>query len=234
MSKAADGVIGQVKWNADGLVPAVAQSATDGRVLMLAWMNAEALSLTLTSGYAHYWSRSRGALWKKGETSGHLQAVREVRLDCDGDTVLLKVVQTGAACHTGQPTCFYRVAEGKTLIESDNAGVPSAIIDRVFEVILERKAAADPESSYVAKLFDKGRDTILKKVAEESGEVLLAAKGDDPEQVVYESADLMFHLLIALADAGVRPDGVMAELSRRFGLSGIEEKASRGKDKSIS
>ncbi|MDH4228469.1 MAG: bifunctional phosphoribosyl-AMP cyclohydrolase/phosphoribosyl-ATP diphosphatase HisIE [Nitrospirota bacterium] len=217
-----------VRWNADGLVPAVVQDAADGRVLMLAWMNAESLRLTLSSGYTHFWSRSRKALWKKGETSGHHQRVRELRLDCDGDTLVVKVEQTGPACHTDSPTCFFNLADGagglRDAPESPGLG---PVLEQVYRVILERRAAADPESSYVAKLFAKGTDTILKKVAEEAGEVLLAAKGGTPSELTGEAADLVFHLLVALANGGVTPQDVSAELARRFGMSGIAEKAAR-------
>lgn len=217
-----------VKWNADGLVPAVVQDAADGRVLMLAWMNAESLKRTRTTGYTHFWSRSRQELWKKGETSGNLQQVKEIRLDCDGDTVVVKVDQTGPACHTESPTCFFNLADADgTLSDSPETPGLGPVLEQVFQVILERKASADPKSSYVAKLFDKGTDTILKKVAEESGEVLLAAKGGKPEELTYEAADLLFHLMVAMANGGVTPADLSAELGRRFGTSGIEEKASR-------
>ncbi|MBI5137857.1 MAG: bifunctional phosphoribosyl-AMP cyclohydrolase/phosphoribosyl-ATP diphosphatase HisIE [Nitrospirae bacterium] len=220
----------QVKWNADGLVPAVVQDARDGRVLMLAWMNAESLALTLQTGYTHFWSRSRRELWKKGATSGNLQRVTELRLDCDGDTIVAKVEQDGPACHTGSPTCFFWVADGAgALREAPEAAPLGGVLDRVYQVIEARRAAADPSASYVARLFAKGRDGILKKIAEEAGEVLLAAKGGDPDAVTREVADLLFHTLVAMADAGVRPDDVAAELARRFGTSGIDEKANRQK-----
>ncbi|MDH5527266.1 MAG: bifunctional phosphoribosyl-AMP cyclohydrolase/phosphoribosyl-ATP diphosphatase HisIE [Nitrospirota bacterium] len=217
-----------VKWNADGLVPAIVQDAADGRVLMLAWMNAESLKLTLSTGYTHFWSRSRRQLWKKGETSGNLQQVRELRLDCDGDTLVAIVDQSGPACHTDSPTCFFQLADAHgTLTESPQPQGLGPVLEQVYQVILARKVAADPESSYVAKLFAKGTDAILKKIAEESGEVLLAAKGGQPEELTYEAADLIFHLLVALANGGVTPHDVSAELARRFGMSGIDEKASR-------
>jgi phosphoribosyl-ATP pyrophosphohydrolase/phosphoribosyl-AMP cyclohydrolase len=221
-------LLSQVKWDADGLVPAVAQDADDGRVRMVAWMNAEALEATLATGYAHYWSRSRHALWKKGETSGHVQRVRAVRLDCDGDTVLLQVTQTGPACHTGEETCFFRKAGADgALAESPEGPSLQGVLARLDGVIRARRAAGDPEASYVARLFAKGEDAILKKVAEEAGEVLLAAKDHDPEAVTREAADLLFHLLVALAAADVTPDRVAAELHRRHGTSGLAEKAAR-------
>jgi phosphoribosyl-ATP pyrophosphohydrolase/phosphoribosyl-AMP cyclohydrolase len=222
----------QVKWDADGLVPAVVQDAADGRVLMLAYMNAESLRATLETGYTHFWSRSRRALWKKGETSGHVQRVREVRLDCDGDTVLVKVDQTGPACHTDAPTCFFRAAgEGGALAEAPEAPALDREFVKLYEVIRRRREEADPDASYVARLFAKGDDKILGKVAEEAGEVLLAAKDKDPGAVTREAADLLFHLLVALAASGVGPGDVADELRRREGISGLEEKAGRKRGK---
>jgi phosphoribosyl-ATP pyrophosphohydrolase/phosphoribosyl-AMP cyclohydrolase len=217
----------QVKWDDRGLVPAVVQDVADGRVLMLAYMDRESLAKTVETGYTHFHSRSRGVLWKKGETSGHVQRVREIRLDCDGDTVLIRVDQTGPACHTGAPTCFFRRAEDGELIRDEEAGTLYGELARLFATIEERRAAGDPEASYVAQLFAKGRDHILKKVAEEAGEVLLAAKGGDPKAVTREAADLLFHLLVALAEAGLTPADVAAELRARRGVSGLAEKASR-------
>jgi phosphoribosyl-ATP pyrophosphohydrolase/phosphoribosyl-AMP cyclohydrolase len=217
----------EIKWDARGLVPAVVQDADDGRVLMLAYMDREALAKTVETGFAHFHSRSRGVLWKKGETSGHVQKVREIRLDCDGDTVLVKVDQTGPACHTDAPTCFFRRDEGGALVRDEEAGTLYGELVGLFATIQERRAVGDAEASYTAKLFSKGRDHILKKVAEEAGEVLLAAKGGDPREVTREAADLMFHLLVALAEAGVSPEDVAAELRARRGVSGLTEKASR-------
>lgn len=223
-------LIAAVRWNADGLVPAVVRDHADGRVLMLAWMNAESLGLTLETGFTHFWSRSRQKLWKKGETSGHVQEVRDIRLDCDGDTLLITVAQTGPACHTGSATCFFRRADADgALTEAEEAPAIAGVLVQVYEVIRQRREEGDPESSYVAGLFRKGEDAILKKVAEEAGEVLLAAKDGDPDKVVHEAADLIFHLWVALAAKGVEPDRVAAELDRRFGRSGLAEKAARKK-----
>jgi phosphoribosyl-ATP pyrophosphohydrolase/phosphoribosyl-AMP cyclohydrolase len=220
----------EVKWDGRGLVPAVVQDAGDGRVLMLAYMDKEALAKTVETGFTHFHSRSRGVLWKKGETSGHVQRVREIRLDCDGDTLLMKVDQTGPACHTDAPTCFFRRADDGTdavLIRDEEAGTLYGELARLFATIQERRAVGDADASYTAKLFSKGRDHILKKVAEEAGEVLLAAKGGDPAAVTRESADLLFHLLVALAEAGVSPEDVATELRARRGVSGLAEKAAR-------
>ncbi len=222
-----DALSEEIKWDARGLVPAVVQDANDGRVLMLAYMDKEALAKTVETGFTHFHSRSRGVLWKKGETSGHVQKVREIRLDCDGDTVLVKVDPTGPACHTDAPTCFFRRDDDGTLVRDEEAGTLYGELASLFATIQERRQAGDVDASYTARLFSKGRDHILKKVAEEAGEVLLAAKGGDPKEVTREAADLVFHLLVALAEAGVAPKDVAAELRARRGVSGLTEKASR-------
>lgn len=236
-----------VRWNADGLAPAIAQEARSGRVLTLAWMNRSALSATTSSGYAHYWSRSRRKLWKKGETSGHVQAVREVRLDCDSDAILLIVDQAGGiACHTGHERCFYkRLLQGaweevepvlKPMeSESTDHGSEQALRAEAHEVLralaatIESRKRADARTSYVASLLAGAEDALLKKIGEEATETVLAAKGGDRAHLVAEVADLWFHSLVLLARHGAGPDDVLAELARREGRSGIEEKASRTK-----
>src|SRR5512134_1374497 len=203
-----------VRFDANGLVPAIAQDAVDGQVLMLAYMNAEALARTLDTGLAHYYSRSRGRLWRKGEESGHVQRVRAVLYDCDEDTLLLKVDQEVAACHTGHRSCFFRSLPGMSQGETEDAERRFApeqvyaglgILLDIYGVIQERRLQA-PEGSYVAALFAKGIDQMLKKLAEESAEVLLAAKSGDRSQVAYEMADLWFHSLVVLAEQGIRPE----------------------------
>jgi phosphoribosyl-AMP cyclohydrolase / phosphoribosyl-ATP pyrophosphohydrolase len=241
-----------VRWNADGLVPAVAQAADGGRVLTLAWMNRAALSATVASGYAHYWSRSRRKLWKKGESSGHVQAVREVRLDCDCDAVLLIVDQAGGiACHTGHERCFFKrleesewkdvepvLKDPKAIYGFQQSAVgsqPSATaaaelrhdVLAVLARTIESRKGSDPKRSYVASLLAAGDDTILKKIGEEATEAVLAAKGGDPAHITHEVADLWFHCLVMLARHGLSPDDVLAELQRRHGTSGIDEKAAR-------
>ena len=244
-----------VRWNADGLVPAIAQDADSARVLTLAWMNRAALSATVASGYAHYWSRSRQKLWKKGESSGNVQAVREVRLDCDSDAVLLVVDQAGGiACHTGRARCFFRRLENgewrdvepvlkdpkaiygkhESAVRTHEAATPaaSALRHDVLKALagtIESRMAADPATSYVASLLERGDDAILKKIGEEATEVVLAAKDGDPARITHEVADLWFHCLVMLARHGLSPDDVLAELQRRHGTSGIDEKASRGR-----
>jgi phosphoribosyl-ATP pyrophosphohydrolase/phosphoribosyl-AMP cyclohydrolase len=208
-----------------GLVPAVAVDATTGVVLMVAWMNAEALAATRATGEAHFYSRSRAALWRKGETSGHTLAVRELRIDCDGDTLLLVVDPAGPACHTGKPSCFYRDLDGN---EDDGPrGAPAAVLDRVAKVIAARRHST-AERSYTRALLDGGMPRILAKIAEEHGE-LAAELPEGPEgAIVHEAADLIFHVLVGLAARDVPPAAVWAELARRFGVSGHDEKRSRG------
>lgn len=199
----------EVKFDERGLVPVVVQDAESGQVLTLAYANREALERTLETGYSHFYSRSRQALWKKGETSGHVQEVLEVRLDCDGDAVLYRVRPRGPACHTGEVTCFPRAL-------SDQAPPPplGEVLERVYRQILER-FAQQPEGSYVARLHREGLDRILKKVGEEAGEVIIAAKNADAEELAWEAADLVFHLLLVLAEAGLAPEDLARVLWAR-------------------
>lgn len=311
----------KIDWKkTGGLLPVVVQEVASGEVLMLAYMNEEALNLSLETGFAHYFSRTKNRIWKKGEQSGNVQKIEDAYLDCDNDTLLIKVEQKGgAACHTGAKSCFFRKiadanlggeseqnlagADGRILTGELNLANESGpnlehgqnlaaftaqtkkpaydIIDEIYHVILERKLNADPQTSYVASLFKKGENAVLKKVGEEAGELIMACKdasaarrfenltekhasessnlkkaqqilsreerdlnsrnltqsakeqGEKDELkkaldgVVYEAADLCFHSLIALAAHGIHPERVKAELARRFGLSGIEEKNSR-------
>ena len=284
----------KVDWQKlGGLLPAIVQDAGDGAVLMLAYMNEEALSLTLRTGYAHYFSRSKGRIWKKGESSGHVQLVKSAFLDCDNDTLLLKVEQCGgSACHTGARSCFFKEISLKKY--GENAGSPSAcdaknstmqnftaansaaerseqnldaaaqnsalessaeknpygILDEIYHVCLDRKLNGEPALSYVASLYAKGENAYLKKIAEEACEFALACKdlsrselyadvaregfgehraGEPRYDVIYEGADLLFHLLLALAAHNIHPDALLDELARRQGQSGIEEKRRREK-----
>ena len=202
-------LVGRVRFNADGLVPAVVQDAGDGRVLTQAWMNRESLERTLERGETWFWSRSRQELWHKGATSGNTQAVRSVALDCDGDAILVRVDQTGVACHTGAGTCFHDPLTADAPVE------PFAALTDLERTIADRAAAADPESSYTARLLAKGIDTVCKKVGEEATEVAIAAKGREHDQVVYESADLLFHLAVLWRASGVSLEEVAAELASR-------------------
>ena len=195
-----------IKYNKDGLVPAIAQDIATGEVLMLAYMNEEAVNLTLEKHIAHYYSRSRKKLWLKGETSGNIQEVKGFYYDCDGDTILLKVNQIGVACHTGSYSCFFNEVEG-------SKDYNNTIAD-LYKVILDRKA--NPiEGSYTNYLFDKGIDKILKKVGEESAEVIIGAK-NNPEELIYESSDLIYHLLVLLVNEGVSLGDIYQELTKRM------------------
>ena len=225
----------QLRFDAHGLIPAITKDAETGEVLMMAYMNAEAVELTVKSGQVHYYSRSRRKLWKKGESSGHIQSVREIRFDCDADCLLISVEQAGAACHTGHKSCFYRSYQegevsraGEKLVDAANLYGQKDILDAVYHVIQERRQNPT-EKSYVASLYAKGLDKILGKIGEEATEAAVAGKGGNPEEVIYEVADLFFHTLVLLGYYDLPPERVYAELRRRFGLSGIEEKDSRTK-----
>lgn len=225
----------QLKFDAHGLIPAITRDAETGEVLMMAYMNAEAVELTVKTGQVHYYSRSRRKLWLKGESSGHVQTVREIRFDCDADCLLIAVEQAGAACHTGHKSCFYRSYEqgevssaGEKLVDAVAIYGQKDILDAVYHVIQERRQNPS-EKSYVASLYAKGLDKILGKIGEEATETAVAGKGGDRDEVVYEVADLFFHTLVLLGYYDLPPERVYAELRRRFGLSGIEEKESRSK-----
>jgi phosphoribosyl-ATP pyrophosphohydrolase/phosphoribosyl-AMP cyclohydrolase len=216
-----------VMWDERGLAPAVAVDATTGAVLMVAWMNAEALAATLATGAATFFSRSRGRLWQKGETSGNTLHVREARLDCDGDVILLVVDAAGPACHTGKPSCFFRTLPDGA--EDDGPrGAPAAILDRVAAVI-EARRAATAETSYTRSLLDAGMPKILAKIAEEHGELAAELPEGPPEKIVHETADLLYHVLVGLAARNVPVASVFAELERRFGVGGHVEKAARSR-----
>jgi phosphoribosyl-ATP pyrophosphohydrolase/phosphoribosyl-AMP cyclohydrolase len=207
-----------------GLVPCVVQDAERGTVLMLAWMNADALRLTRETGFAHFWSRSRQALWKKGETSGHTLAVVDVRLDCDNDAVLVRARPTGPTCHTGATACFFRRDDGTT----DDGAPAITILDRLQEVVRARRAST-ADKSYTKSLLDAGMPKILAKIAEEHGELAVELeRGAEPE-IVHEAADLIFHVIVGLVARDVPIERVYAELARRFGTSGHAEKAAREK-----
>jgi len=223
-------MIENIDWEKNKLIPAIVQDSISEKVLMLAYMNKEAVELTCKTNFAHYYSRSRKKMWKKGESSGNFQHVKEIYLDCDLDTILIKVIQDGGcACHTGRESCFFNRVD----VEEKPSEVISTIdnysvTDKLYHTLQERKLAS-PETSYVASLFKKGENSILKKVVEEAGEFCFAIKDNDEKEIVYEAADLAFHTLVALANKNINPDLIKQELERRFGLSGIEEKNSRAK-----
>ena len=204
----------QVKFDEKGLVPVIAQEATTGEVLMLAYANREAIEHTLSSGEAHYWSRSRGSLWRKGESSGNEQKVVELRLDCDGDTVLYRVRQSGPACHTMARSCSFRIeSDGEVLEDGDS---PGHVLDRVAAVVADRHDHPK-EGSYTNYLFHAGLDKVLKKVGEESTEVVIAAKNDGDEELRSEIADLLYHLVVLARTRNLSLEAVWNELDERFG-----------------
>jgi phosphoribosyl-AMP cyclohydrolase / phosphoribosyl-ATP pyrophosphohydrolase len=208
-----DSWLGGVRFGADGLVPVVAQESRSGDVLMVAYANREALERTAATGRAHYYSRSRGALWRKGESSGHDQVIREIRVDCDGDTVLYRVEQTGPACHTGTRTCFSSSlgADGRPSQGEDPGG---HLLTRLAATIAGR-AVERPSGSYTVQLLDRGVPKISQKVGEEAIEVVVAANTEGPERLASEAADLLYHLLVLLQARGVPLDAVWSELERR-------------------
>lgn len=222
-------ILNRVDWEKQDLLPVIVQEVGTNEVLMMAYMNKEALELSLETKTAHYYSRSKQRLWKKGESSGHIQTIHSFNIDCDNDTLLIKVTQEGVACHTGRKSCFFtELDSGATTsdVEVDTTAT-YGVIDTLYHTIQERKYA-DPESSWTAKLLQKGENTILKKVVEEAGEYCFAHKDNDEEEMVYEAADLTYHMLVALASKNISPDRIKQELARRFGISGIAEKNSRG------
>lgn len=222
-------MVDKIDWQKmDGLIPVITQDATSNEVLMLAYMNEEALKLTLETKQAHYFSRSKQRLWKKGESSGHTQEVISTMVDCDNDTILLKVNQNGVACHTGRKSCFFTDLENDEIKLDVEVNTTNAygVIDTLYHVIESRKND-DPSKSYTAKLLQGKENSMLKKIVEEAGEFTFAVKDNDEEEIIYEAADLLYHSLVALSSKGINPDRVKQELSRRFGLSGIEEKNSR-------
>lgn len=208
----------QIKWDAQGLVPAIVQDALSKEVLTLAYMNRESLGLTLESGETWFWSRSRSELWHKGATSGHIQKVRSLHYDCDGDALLVKVELVGPACHTGAYSCFHNAAPLGGPEAADGPAQPAAgrfdILDKL-ETIIAQRDAERPEGAYTTYLFEKGVDKILKKVGEEAAEVIIAAKNASHEELRYEASDLIFHLLVLLRERKLPLDDLLHELARR-------------------
>ena len=198
----------KIRFNEQGLVPAIAQDYLDGTVLMMAWMNQESLQKTLATGETWYWSRSRQELWHKGATSGHIQKVRSLRYDCDSDALLLTIEQVGdIACHTGERSCFHQIDESKI-------APPADTLSEVYRVICDR-LANPTESSYTCQLIAGGDNKILKKIGEESAEVVMACKDDQPEEIASEVADLLYHTLVALAYHKVDIRDVYRQLQSR-------------------
>jgi phosphoribosyl-ATP pyrophosphohydrolase/phosphoribosyl-AMP cyclohydrolase len=198
-----------IQFNEQGLVPVITQAYDTKEVLMLAYMNEEAYQRTVDEKVAHYYSRSRKELWKKGETSGHFQFVKAMYYDCDQDALLLMVDQKGVACHTMHRSCFF-----EPVFETTQLSDSSYIIDEVYATIEERRKQP-VEGSYTNYLFDKGLDKILKKVGEETAEVIIGAKNRDKDELIYELSDLVYHSLVLMVEQGIKPDDIKNELKRR-------------------
>jgi phosphoribosyl-AMP cyclohydrolase / phosphoribosyl-ATP pyrophosphohydrolase len=224
-------LLNELKFDDRGLIPVVTQDCRTDEVLMVAYMNKEALNKTLETGKVHYWSRSRNKLWLKGETSGHFQQVRSISIDCDGDSLLVKAEQKGAACHTGHHSCFYRKLDAE-VENNENSSINkeviaqtkgvtgdvdddlSNVIEEVFKVVLDRKNSPK-EGSYTNYLFDKGLDKILKKVGEEASEVIIASKNMNNKDIKAEIADLFYHTFVLMVERGMNLDDIYSELKGR-------------------
>jgi phosphoribosyl-AMP cyclohydrolase / phosphoribosyl-ATP pyrophosphohydrolase len=200
--------VDDLRFDPQGLIPAVVQEADTGDVLMVAWMDRAAVTATLETGATHFWSRSRQTQWRKGETSGHVQHVQRVIADCDADTLLVQVHQEGPACHTGSPTCFFAALHGE-------APTAATMLGRIEQIVAARKTSP-PAGSYVGDLLAKGEARICRKIGEEAIEVITAALGGEGDQrIVEEVADLWFHTLVLLGERGIPLRDVLKELSRR-------------------
>lgn len=200
----------EFKLNSEGLIPVIVQHYKTNEVLMMAYMNKEAFEQTIKTGKMTYFSRSRKSLWVKGETSGHFQYVKSLTVDCDKDTILAKVEQIGAACHTGNPSCFFQPLVGNDFDETN----PLKVFESVYETILDRKKNPK-EGSYTNYLFDKGIDKILKKVGEEATELVIAAKNPNPEEIKYELSDFLYHAMVLMVERGVTWEDITKELADR-------------------
>jgi phosphoribosyl-AMP cyclohydrolase / phosphoribosyl-ATP pyrophosphohydrolase len=203
--------IAELKFNSQGLIPCIVQDAENGQVLMLAYMNAESIAISLAERRTCFWSRSRGELWRKGESSGNVQHLLSLSADCDGDTLLAWVKKDGPACHTGAESCFFQ-----PLGDSEPITAPAAefSLSRLYALLAERRQLR-PAGSYTSYLFNEGKEKILKKVGEESAEVLIAAMKGSREETVYEIADLCYHTLVLMAELGLTPDDILGELASR-------------------
>jgi len=210
-------VLSQLKFDDQGLIPAIVQDAVTGRVLTLAYMNREAVQLSLKERQTWFWSRSRQKMWHKGETSGNTQQILRAQADCDGDALLVTVQPRGPACHTGKDSCFFNDVlgtESQPRFGQTSEGRFLTTIGRLVEVIKTRKAEM-PEGSYTTYLFSKGLDKILKKIGEESAETIIAAKNHSKSELTLESADLLYHLLVLFVNEGLEVENVLAELENR-------------------
>lgn len=226
-------VLRKIDWERYELIPTIVQEWGSNEILMLAYSSKQSLELSLQSQVAHYFSRSKQRIWQKGEQSGNTQQIKEVRLDCDNDSLIFIVEQKGVACHTGEKSCFFQ-----SFVPSDECKKASQapkiqesygiyhILDELYHII-EQKRHDDPKHSYSASLFAKGANGICKKIVEEAGELCFAIKDRQESEIIYECADLFYHILVGLALEHISVERVLQELKRRMGQSGIEEKASR-------
>ncbi|MDX4062739.1 bifunctional phosphoribosyl-AMP cyclohydrolase/phosphoribosyl-ATP diphosphatase HisIE [Aliarcobacter skirrowii] len=224
-------ILEKIEWKKmDDLIPVITQDSSSNEVLMLAYVNKEALELTLKTGFAHYFSRSKQRIWKKGESSNHTQKIVDIFLDCDNDTLLFKVIQEGVACHTGKKSCFFTNLQNEKIVEDVlvDTSKTYSVIDSLYHTIQERKNE-DATKSYTAKLLKGDTNSMLKKIVEEAGEFCFAIKDKNKDEAIYEAADIAYHILVAMASLNIDPDRVKQELKRRFSISGIEEKNSRKK-----
>ena len=222
-------IIDKVDWEKVPLLPVIVQDKDSKAVLMMAFMDKEALTLTLQTKQAHYFSRTKQRIWKKGESSGNFQNIEDIFIDCDNDTLLITIEQVGGiACHTGRKSCFFTKLDSDEIVSKvdESATQKYSVIDKLYHTLKEKKTA-DPKTSYTASLLAKGENSYLKKVVEEAGEFCFAVKDNNKDEIIYECADLVYHTLVALVDKGVDPDRVKQELAKRFNQSGIEEKNSR-------
>ena len=201
--------VSELKFDKDGLIPAIVKDADSGKVLTLAYMNRESLEISMNKKLTCFWSRSRQELWLKGETSGNYQHIVSITADCDGDALLVKVHKDGPACHLGTDSCFSR-----PLLEGEEKEPEQFSLDTLYQLLLSRKKEL-PEGSYTSYLFQKGIDKILKKVGEECTEVIIAGKGGDRAETVYETADLAYHGLVMMAELGITPEEIRTELASR-------------------
>jgi len=207
--------INELSYDKNGLIPAIAQDWLDGTVLMLAWMNKESLTKTIETNEVHYWSRSRSELWRKGATSGSTQFLKEIRFDCDNDSILLLIEQNGSgACHTGNKSCFFNKLTNINNSISEDFNPPSNQCSQLFDSLSERLASPQ-EGSYTNYLLSKGTNTILKKIGEETAEFIMACTDDDKESISGEAADIIYHLQVALLFKGVKWRDVFSVLESR-------------------
>lgn len=209
-----ENILNELKFDEKGLIPAVVQDVTTKEVLMVAYMNADTLKQTIDTGKATFWSRSRNEIWVKGGTSGNYLHVEKIKLDCDGDCLVVFARPDGPACHTGNRSCFFRKIDNGNVVEDDRLGGTSNILMREQAVIIDRKHNPE-DDSYTNYLFNKGEDKILKKVGEEAAEVVIAGKNRNKDEIKYETADLLYHLSVMLVDNDMTWDDIFEEMENR-------------------